>query len=140
LEQLIVAAFDPNDKQCDKAEIGKKDKTLEYHIRFQNLGNDSAVNVFVVDTISNTLPMQYIQVTDNSHKQKYNLNYKIRGHALVWNFDEIYLPSQNTSGDDLSSGFVHFKAGVTDAIKVGDIIQNRAFIYFDIKTSGYKCC
>lgn len=131
LNQVVIAAFDPNDKQCDKAEIGGKDKTLEYHIRFQNLGNDSAVNIFVVDTISESLPLQYLKVTGNSHAQQYQLNYKIRDHALIWSFNDIYLPAKIASNDDASSGFVHFKAGVNSGLRVGDVIRNQAFIYFD---------
>lgn len=134
LNQRVVSAFDPNDKQCDKAQIGGKDKTLDYHIRFQNLGNDSAVSVFVVDTISPSLPMQFIRVTDNSHSQQYHLNYKIRDQAIIWNFSDIYLPPKSGSTDELSSGFVHFKAGIAKNLKVGDVIRNQAHIYFDYQS------
>lgn len=131
LEQVVVSAFDPNDKQCNKSVINKKEKFLDYLIRFQNLGNDSAVSVFIVDTISKSLPMQYIRVLGNSHDAKYHLNYKIRDHAIIWTFNDIYLAPKISAGDDESSGYVQFRAGLINGLKVGDVITNRAYIYFD---------
>lgn len=131
LRQTVVSAFDPNDKQSNKQKIATDETSLEYHIRFQNLGNDSAVSVFIVDTISPSLPMQYIRVLGNSHSAQYKLNYKIRDHAIIWSFNDIYLPPKITAGEMQSSGFVTMKAGLAGNLKPGDKIENQAHIYFD---------
>ncbi|MCB9260763.1 MAG: T9SS type A sorting domain-containing protein [Flavobacteriales bacterium] len=131
LEQMVVSAFDPNDKQCDKEEIVVGEKNLNYHIRFQNLGTAAAANIHVVDTIDPTMPLEYLQILDNSHHQHYSSSYKVRGHAIVWSFEEIYLMPQQWVGDEESSGYITYLAGLSNQLTVGQTIENTAYIYFD---------
>jgi len=133
LLQTVVAALDPNSKQCDKMKIYASDKNLSYFIQFQNLGSDSAVNIHVVDTISATLPMQYIQITDYSHKNNYQVSFKVRDHAIVWGFKNIMLAPKSVAGDAGSSGYIQFLSGLSSDLKVGNTIANQAHIYFDFQ-------
>lgn len=131
LMQEIVSALDPNSKNSHKAQITKADNRLDYHIQFQNLGNDSAVNIHVVDTIADFTPLQYIQITDYSHKNNYQVAYKVRDHALVWSFNNIMLAPKSIAGDTGSSGYILFTSGLQKGLKTGTKINNQAFIYFD---------
>lgn len=131
LQQEVVSAFDPNDKQCDKSEITPDEKMLNYHVRFQNMGTDNARNIHIVDTIDRQLPIEFIQILDNSHYDRYSSDYKVRGHAIVWSFEDIELPPKATAGDVGSSGYVTFECGLTKNLKVGQQIENKAHIYFD---------
>ena len=88
LNQTVVSAFDPNDKQCDKAEISTTEETLEYFVRFQNLGTDNARDIHVVDTKDKGIPIEFIQIHKNSHYERYTTSYKVRGHAIVWSFKD----------------------------------------------------
>jgi hypothetical protein len=133
LLQTVVAAYDPNDKQCLPEAFNPATTFLDYHIRFQNLGNDSAVNVFIVDSISRQLPLQFLRVTANSHPAAYNLNYRLQGHAVIWEFRDILLAPKVTAGDNASSGFVRFRAGMRSGLQRGDTIFNKAYIYFDFQ-------
>jgi hypothetical protein len=131
LKQEVVSAYDPNEKQCSDARITRKDRYLDYNVQFQNLGNDSAVNVYVVDTISRSLPMQFIRILNYSHEEHYNIGFKVRDHAIIWHFDHILLPPKSQAGDGGSSGYIRFRAGLDQQLKVGDSITNQAHIYFD---------
>ncbi|MBI1306745.1 MAG: T9SS type A sorting domain-containing protein [Bacteroidetes bacterium] len=133
LNQEVVSAFDPNDKQCDKKELLTGEKILEYNIRFQNLGTAPATDVHIVDTIDALLPIDFIQILGNSHFEKYSTAYKVRGHAIIWSFKVINLPPLMLTDDEKSSGFVNYKSGLSDDIKVGQVIENTAYIYFDFQ-------
>lgn len=133
LEQVIVSAFDPNDKQCNAYQLRTDQRELLYQIRFQNLGSDSAVEIHVVDTISRTLPMQYIQMLAYSHPDKKHVGFSVRDHAIIWRFSNIFLPPLSSAGEEASSGFIQFRAGLQNILQLGDSITNRADIYFDFQ-------
>lgn len=133
LKQVVSSAFDPNEKQCNKAEMEEGEMELDYHIQFQNLGNDSAVNINIVDTIDPGLPIQFIKIKEYSEKHKQNVSYKVRNHAIIWSFKDIYLPSKSMSDDSRSSGYISFRSYLAPGLKVGDIIANKAEIYFDFQ-------
>jgi hypothetical protein len=133
LKQEVVSAYDPNDKQCSDTRIGTGTRKLDYRIGFQNLGNAEATNVYVVDTISRTMPLQFLRVMDYSHKNNYSVSFKVRDHAVIWGFEDINLGAKNMFGEELSSGFISFTTGLENQLKIGDSITNQAAIYFDFQ-------
>ncbi|MEZ4804431.1 MAG: T9SS type A sorting domain-containing protein [Bacteroidia bacterium] len=68
-----------------------------------------------------------------SHPSRYSNSFKVRDHAIVWGFTDIFLPPKSLAGDKMSSGFIQFKAGLVDDLKIGDSISNQAHIYFDFQ-------
>ncbi|MCC6818455.1 MAG: T9SS type A sorting domain-containing protein [Bacteroidia bacterium] len=133
LEQTVVSAYDPNDKQCSELKIGTGTRKLDYRIGFQNLGNDEAYNVYIVDTISRTMPLQFLKVNNYSHATNYKVSFKVRDHAVIWGFEDIRLGAKMMVGDILSSGFIEFSTGLENKLKIGDSITNQAAIYFDFQ-------
>ncbi len=131
LQQKVVSAYDPNDKQCNKYTLSTTEKQLEYLVRFQNLGNDNARNIHIVDTIDQTLPIEFIQILKNSHYKRYSTDYRVRDHAIIWSFKGIELPPKVTAGDTLSSGFVAYQCNLDKHLSIGQEITNTAYIYFD---------
>src|SRR5690606_27020521 len=91
LTQIVCSAYDPNDKQCSESEITTTTHSLDYHIRFLNLGNDYARDVIVIDTLSPLMPIQYIRVSGTSHPDLYDFDFRVRGHAMIWTFRDIQL-------------------------------------------------
>ena len=70
--QLATGAFDPNDKQENGAGVLYKPdydagKYLNYTIRFQNTGTDTAFNIIVKDTLSAKLDSNSIEMVGVSH-------------------------------------------------------------------------
>lgn len=126
VNQNIVAACDPNDKTANASHILPSTHRVDYHIRFQNTGTDTAYKVTVVDTLEMSLPVTQIIINSASHP--YSLS--VKDNILIWEFDNILLPD---SGADYagSQGYVRFSAGLNPSLAVGDTIDNDAEIYFD---------
>jgi uncharacterized repeat protein (TIGR01451 family) len=129
--QIVVGSYDPNDKtEAHGGKIDIDDFTsndyLTYTIQFENTGTANAEFVRVEDFLDASLNPSSIEMLGSSHA--YNM--RRIGNQLIWNFYNINLPptSINPSG---SHGFIQFKIKPTAGYALGDIIPNKAFIYFD---------
>ena len=128
----VTCSFDPNEKEAlphglyDQHYTIKKD-ALEYIIRFQNLGNDTAFNIIVKDTLSPKLNFSSFEVIGYSHPLTASINSK---GIAEFRFTNIKLPNDEVN-EPGSHGFVRYKMqpkqGLPDATK----INNSAQIYFD---------
>lgn len=128
----VVASFDPNDKRAFPAgwtEDHCIDATtdLEYHIRFQNTGTDTAFQVMILDTLSTFLNPRTIQPGASSHPYTYQL---LGSGVLQFSFPNIMLPDSNAN-EIASHGFISFKIDQFPNNNVGTMINNSAAIYFD---------
>ncbi len=126
LKQWVIGAYDPNDKQCSEKQIGLNTQKVDYHINFQNTGNDTAYKVTVVDTLDLNLPITSVVINSASHP--YTIS--VSNNVMAWKFDNILLPDsgRNYYG---SQGFVNFTINVAPGLAVGDSLTNKAQIYFD---------
>lgn len=128
LSVIINAAYDPNDKQVSKPFIAPGTRMLDYQIRFQNTGNDTAYRVVVVDTLDTSLPINKIIMNSASHA--YSIH--AQNNILVWTFDNILLPDSTTDPTG-SQGYIRFSAEIDPNLGVGDSVLNDAQIYFDFQ-------
>ncbi|MEJ8844662.1 T9SS type A sorting domain-containing protein [Lacibacter sp. H375] len=132
LRQLVQGSYDPNDKQESFA--GRMPlKTIQdggyinYVIRFQNTGNDTAFTVRLMDTLENKLDWSSFEMIGSSHK--YSLTIK-EGNKLQWVFNDIKLPD-STTNLTRSIGFIAFRIKPRNTVVTNDVIKNKASIYFD---------
>lgn len=130
--QENVGAFDPNDKRGYPKGVGlnhliEADTRLDYHIRFQNTGTDTAFNVVVVDTLSPTLDPATVRPGASSHPYEYHLSGE---GVLTFVFENIMLPDSNINELE-SHGFVKFSVAQQSDNPIGTIIENSAAIHFD---------
>ena len=131
---VLSAAYDPNDKQVIPSGVGPQhfvhpdNELLEYKIRFQNTGNDTAFNIEVVDT----LPAAFVSVeTFQSGSSSDPYTVTMHGNGIVtWHFNDILLPDSNVNEPE-SHGFVKFKIQQKPNLPNGTVINNSAAIYFD---------
>ncbi len=130
--QENVGSFDPNDKIgypkgfC-AAQYIKAGQDIEYKIRFQNTGTDTAFNVIVRDTLSLSLDPASVVPGASSHPY----NFEISGEgALEFSFPDIMLPDSNVN-EQASHGFVKFTISQKPNLPMGTVINNGAAIYFD---------
>lgn len=124
-------AFDPNDKRAFPAGYGPEhaitpETTLEYLIRFQNTGTDTAFTVLVHDTLSQFLDPTTIEMGAASH----DFEWKLTDRLLVFHFADIMLPD-STVNEPASHGFVQFKIKPYTDTPLKTVIPNEAAIYFD---------
>lgn len=125
-------SFDPNDKQGFPLGYGnefqiEENTDLEYKIRFQNTGTDTAFTVRIEDKISKHLDLESIIPGASSH----NYTFQIREDStVVFLFENIMLPDSNIN-EAASHGFVNFKISQKPDLPRGTVIPNTASIYFD---------
>ncbi|WP_179019233.1 BspA family leucine-rich repeat surface protein [Winogradskyella forsetii] len=130
LDQIVVNAYDPNDKRVLQGEFITEDQTdnyLDYIIRFQNTGTANATFVRIEDELDADLDWNTLKITSASHS--YNVEIT-NGNEVEFIFDNINLPYEaiDESG---SNGFIAYKIKPKNTVQIGDIISGNAGIYFD---------
>lgn len=132
--QLVTGSYDPNDKSSIPTGQVLADLTpellvnpIDYLVRFQNTGTDTAFRVMVVDTLSNLLDPASLRVLDQSHPMEVEV---WNNRTVAFIFDNIQLPDSNTN-EAASHGFVRFNVKPADPLEPMDSVINRAAIYFD---------
>ncbi len=133
--QENVGSFDPNDKQASPVGFGEEhliepQTELEYLIRFQNTGTDTAFNVVVVDVLPVELDLASLRPGASSHPYEYTVSPE--GWPM-FTFKDIMLPDSNVN-EAASHGFVKFKISQREVNSNGTLIKNSALIYFDFNS------
>ncbi len=125
----ITGSFDPNDKLVWPKDVFllDQDSVLDYTIRFQNTGTDTAFTVVVTDTLSNDLDMATFRQGAVSHP--FTVTFK-PGRVVEWRFADIQLPD-STINEPASHGLVSFSIRPAAPVLPGTIIRNNADIFFD---------
>jgi len=134
LNGTVTCAYDPNDKQVLPAGYGEFHAVdiatpwLDYTVRFQNTGTDTAFTVVIEDVLDADLDPSSMQVLGTSHTiTDIHLD---DGNTLTFRFDGIMLPDSNV--DPLgSNGFVRFRIQPNAGAPSGTEIHNTAGILFD---------
>ncbi len=129
---VVTGAVDPNDKtgypigQTDQKYI-QPNQQLQYVIRFQNTGTDTAFTVVIRDTLDTDLNIFTVTSGVSSHQY----NFRMYGpRVLEWTFNNINLPDSSTNSEG-SNGFVTFHVEQVPNLAPGTEITNDADIYFD---------
>jgi uncharacterized repeat protein (TIGR01451 family) len=130
--QPNIGAFDPNDKSAvplglTNRNVVPEEVRLDYRIRFQNTGTDTAFTVVVVDTLPVSLDPATFVMGTYSHP----CAWKLEGErTLRVTFDHIMLPDSNIN-EPASNGFFRFNIQARPELPLGTEIMNEADIYFD---------
>lgn len=126
----VVHSCDPNDKVVVPTELspaeGLAGDTLEYVVRFQNVGTAAALRVVITDTLSPLLDHASIRLVNTSHACTWYLHQGVL-HVV---YDPIFLPD-SVSDEPGSHGAVKFTMTTVSGMVPGTVIGNRANIYFD---------
>ncbi len=128
----VTNSYDPNDKDATPQGFGPDHivhpgTPLEYRIRFQNTGNDTAFLVVIRDTLSAALDFTAIEPRGSSHPYDFA---QINDSIVQFSFYGIVLP--DSAANQLESqGFVEFSIRPRMNLPLGTKVLNRAAIYFD---------
>ena len=130
--QENIGAFDPNDKRAYPKGYGPEhfiepNTEVEYHIRFQNTGTDTAFTVVIEDPLDSALDITTIRPGASSHPYRFEIK---PGRLLSFRFDNILLPD-STVNEPASHGFVKFRVAQLPNLPDGTQIHNTAAIFFD---------
>ncbi len=130
--QVNVSSFDPNDKQGFPRGVGAphyipQGTEIEYMIRFQNTGTDTAFNVIVLDTLPNTLDLSTLRAGSSSHPYDFHV---VSEGIIQFVFANILLPDSNVN-EAASHGYFQFAISPKADKPDGTVIENEAAIFFD---------
>ncbi|HRO99950.1 MAG TPA: T9SS type A sorting domain-containing protein [Flavobacteriales bacterium] len=130
----VTASYDPNDKLAntssqysDELYFIDVDEYIDYVIRFQNTGTDTAFTVVITDTLPPDLDPGTMIMGAASHP----FSWELRDAGVIrFAFPNILLPDSNVN-EPLSHGFVGFRIRPRLPVLPGTSIENIANIYFD---------
>jgi len=130
----VTGSFDPNDKLANTSDghsntvyLIDEDEWVDYVVRFQNTGTDTAFLVVITDTLPAELDPATIRMGAGSHDFSWSLSGQ---GTLRWTFANIQLPDSNVN-EAASHGFVSFRIKPREPVLVGTVIENIAYIFFD---------
>jgi uncharacterized repeat protein (TIGR01451 family) len=128
----VSGPYDPNSKSAypegyGSQHIVRMGTPLDYVIRFQNTGTDTAFTVVLRDTLSRWLDHSRVEMTGASHPCEL---YLVGDSILHISFRNIMLPDSNTNMKG-SEGYAAFRVYPKPGMEPGTLVDNRAAIYFD---------
>jgi uncharacterized repeat protein (TIGR01451 family) len=135
--RTVTGSYDPNDKTAFTSSgvsttdyLIAQDEFIDYVIRFQNTGTDTAFTVVVTDTLAEELDMSSFQQGVASHP--FTVAFK-PGRVVEWRFENILLPDSNTN-EPASHGAIGFRIQPALPLLPGTLLENEADIFFDFNT------
>lgn len=133
LIQVVTCAYDPNDKTVTPEGVGNEGyidpetSSLEYTIRFQNTGNDTAQVVVLTDQLDEDLIWQSLNILSSSHYHSVSVD---QNGLVTFTFNDIQLPDSSTNAVE-SQGFIKYRIDIKPNLPTPTVISNSANIYFD---------
>lgn len=127
-------AYDPNNKLADiKSRINDEefiDKTnhIHYTVNFQNEGKAAAKDIYIMDTLSDKLDINSLEIVSFSHPMSTTLT---DDKILRFDFKDIILPEKSVN-EEKSKGYVNYIIKPKEALQINDEIRNQTHIYFDV--------
>ncbi|MES2702849.1 MAG: T9SS type A sorting domain-containing protein [Bacteroidota bacterium] len=129
----VLASYDPNEisvKPSGCIDAAETITQLEYTIHFENLGNDTAHNVHVMDTLSDYLDVKSLEIVLASNTM-YTSVYK-DGIYNIAKFDFPNIKLWDSSHYAERQGMFIYKIKTKPSLALGSQVKNRVGIYFDI--------
>lgn len=127
----VKGGCDPNDMLVSPSGcINTPGDPLKYTIHFENTGNDTAFNIYVLDTLSPYVNPSTIQIITAS-AEMYTTKFKDAAGDNIMKFDFPGINLLDSSYHGLCDGAVIFNINTIPGLANGINIYNRAGVYFD---------
>jgi uncharacterized repeat protein (TIGR01451 family) len=126
----VRASWDPNEKSVSPAGPVSSGAVLTYTIDFENLGNDTAFNIHVQDTLSRNLDPASFKLLSSTHLVSPYV-YEIAGGRYIIKFDFPGIKLEDKTVPARNKGQVRFTMKMKNGLPKGTVVANRAGIYFD---------
>ena len=128
----VKGGCDPNYMECSPSgclPYTTAPSKLQYTIHFENTGNDTAFNIYVLDTLPANVNPRTLKVLLASS----NMNISIfnEGGLNIVKFDFPAINLLDSSHHGLCDGAVIFTINTVAGLSLGTSVSNRAGIYFD---------
>jgi uncharacterized repeat protein (TIGR01451 family) len=124
----VRASWDPNEKSVQPSEA-LAGSLLTYTIDFENLGNDTAFNIHVQDTLSANLDVNTLAIIASTHPVQPYIYQNAGSNIIKFDFPRINLEDKNHPNGN--KGQIQFTMKLKSGLAPGTTTTNRAGIYFD---------
>lgn len=132
IESEVTGSFDPNDIRVNRTYIYDYDVPfspwLEYTIRFQNTGNDTAFSAHIFNPLSTFVEEGTFEFIGSSHPV--TIEYQELSRQMAFHFQNLFLPDSGIN-EPASHGFIKYRIRPATSLVAGNIIQSHATIFFD---------
>jgi uncharacterized repeat protein (TIGR01451 family) len=128
-EDTVKASCDPNLIEVTPKGNITAGTELKYKIEFENVGNDTAFNIYVLDTLPNELDARSLRIVSATHAM-YVSPYNDGLHNIV-KFDFPNINLLDSSHHDACTGTFTYTINTKTGLPDGTHIDHAAGIYFD---------
>ena len=125
----VTGSYDPNQKMVSPEGFILPCQELTYTVQFENDGNDTAHNIYVLDTLSANLDPTSIVAVSSTHPMSMTVYTSGAYNIAKFDFTGINLPDSSHHGE--ANGEFIFKIKAATGLTDGTTISNRVGIYFD---------
>ncbi len=125
----VRASYDPNEMSVMPEGYILPCTRLQYTVRFENTGNDTAHNIAVLDTLSDDLDPHSLNIEVASSVMNIAIINEAGHNVVKFDFPNINLP--DSSHHNQCDGIVIFNIKTRPGLTVGTPIANYAGIFFD---------
>ncbi len=125
----VRSSYDPNEMIVAPEGIIKSGTQLKYTVNFENTGNDTAHNIYVMDTLSDNVIPTSLRIIAASAEMKTSV-LKAGGHNII-RFDFPNINLLDSSHHIGCIGTVMFTINTKSGLPDGTLILNHAGIFFD---------
>jgi uncharacterized repeat protein (TIGR01451 family) len=129
----VKGGCDPNEMWVNPSCIASGDTStqLQYTINFENTGNDTAHNIYVMDTLPDNVDMSSMRLVMSSNEM-YTTHLKDRAGHNILKFDFLGINLLDSSHRGLCDGALSYTIETKPGLNSGTNISNRGGIYFDV--------
>ncbi|MBC7554923.1 MAG: T9SS type A sorting domain-containing protein [Taibaiella sp.] len=130
----VKAGCDPNEIWVSPADCiasGVVPTLLQYTINFENTGNDTAYNIYVMDTLSDNLDVSTMNIIMSTHEMYLSKLKDAAGHIIL-KFDFPHINLLDSSHHGACDGGLIYSIKSKPGLANGTQIKGRAGIYFDV--------
>ena len=125
----IRTSFDPNEMIVTPDGIINSGAQLQYTIDFENTGNDTAHNIYIMDTLSNNVIPSSMRILASSAVMNV-IPFKAGPYNIV-KFDFPNIQLLDSSHHNQCNGMLMFTINTKSGLPIGTTIFNHAGIFFD---------
>ena len=127
----VRAGVDPNEMWVKPSGcIPSGTQTLQYTINFENTGNDTAFNIYVMDTLSNNVDPKSMRLVMASAQMNTTVISTGGYNILKFDFPNINLLDSSHHGQ--CDGAVIYTIDLKNSLPTGSTVFNHSGIFFDV--------
>ncbi|MBS1584471.1 MAG: T9SS type A sorting domain-containing protein [Bacteroidetes bacterium] len=128
-EDTVKASCDPNLIEVSPEGRISAGVNLKYRIEFENVGNDTAFNIYVLDTLPAQVDAKSLRIVSSTHAM-YTSQYSSGPYNIV-KFDFPNINLLDSSHHDKCTGTFTYTINSKTGLPYGTRIDHKAGIYFD---------